>query len=187
MSLSIAIKIVTTDNRTHRFLQTDARHTQKILDSFKHERQHFFRRPSLIIVSYSHTEIFNPREICQIEFETGQALETWLPAGYQHPHLRILAADELAMPDGFDDGDVHTRVDLLFKGGHTLHTWLEGDHEDSIADRNSHIAQIYERPWLLYQPESPGIGLINPATIIHTRIGLPLHDTPSDSWQANEA
>lgn len=186
MSLSIAIKLVTTANRTHRFFQTEAQHAKKILSSLKQGGQHLFARPSLIIVSHNHTEIFNPRQICHIEFETHQPLSEWLPTGCQ-PHLRFLDGDELTMPDGFDDGDVHTRVDLLFKGGHCLHTWLEGEHDDTTLDRKSQMAQIYEHPWMLYQPSSPGIGIINPAAIVHTRIGLPLYDVPTDSWLANEA
>ncbi|MCE1183069.1 MAG: hypothetical protein LWW81_12340 [Rhodocyclales bacterium] len=186
MSLSIAIKIVTTANHTHRFFQTDAKAVQHILTSLAQGGQHFFSRPSLILVNHSHTEIFNPRQICMIEFETLLPLEEWLPTDWR-PHLRQLADDELAMPDCIDDGDLHTRVDLLFKGGHCLRAWLEGVHEQTPIDRKTHITQLFERPWLLYQPESPGIGFINPATIIHARIGLPLHDTPSDSWQANEA
>lgn len=35
------------------------------------------------------------------------------------PHLRLLADDELAMPDCIDDGDVHP-VLTYFKGGHVL-------------------------------------------------------------------
>lgn len=185
MSTNLAIKIVTTANRSHQYFQTQAAAVTRMLNSLRHG-QPIFERPSLIIVNHNHTDIFNPRQICYLEIETNAAPADWLPHAWQ-PHLRRLGEDELAMPDGVDDGAVHTRVDLAFSGGAVLHTWLDSNGNDNPIERKARLVQLFEHPFVTYQTAAPGIGLINPAAVIRTRIGLPLHDLPTDAWQADAA
>lgn len=184
MSPSIAIKILTTDNRQHLFSQIAPPQALSILANLKKARQ-VFTEPVLIVVSHNHSEVFNPQHICYIEFETSTPLGDYLPDAW-YPHLRILGANEDMLPDSIDDGDMHTRIDFSFVGGHLMHAWLEGEHDTQPADCQAQLTRLLSAPQIPFQPLRPGIGLINPMAVVRARVGLPLDHVACDTWRADE-
>lgn len=183
--MSLAITIVTTANRSRRFFQTEPAHVAGILDSLKRCGQ-LFSSPSLIIVSDTATEVFNPKSIARLEIETQIDLAPYLPPPWD---LSILAIDPDALTgEGYvDNENLSTRVDFFFEGGATLAAWAEGPQPVGTMERTARITRIFEQPVIPYRPLKPGIGFINPAAMTRARIGVAADHPPAGCWYANEA
>ena len=178
--MSITITIVTTANRSRRFTQSDPARISEILNSLKRCTQLFSNR-SLIIVADNSAEIFFPSAITRIEFETDTDLTPHLPPG-RNTDIRALALGETLPPIVVNQQHISTPADFFFEGGDSLNTWIEGSLSADPMERTMRITRLFEQPVIFYQLPVPGIGLMNPAVMTRSTLGVALSEAPTGAW-----
>ena len=183
--MSITITIVTTANRTRRFKQSDPARINEILESLQRCSQLFSNR-SLVVVSDSSTEIYNPSAITRIEIETGIDLTPYLPPG-RNTNIRALALGDPLPETVLNEQKISVSADFYFEGGDNLSAWIENERPSDVLERTMRITRLFEQAVIFYQPTTPGIGLMNPAVMTRSTLGAQLPDAPSGSWHVQDA
>jgi len=178
--MSITITIVTTANRTRRFTQSDPARVSDILESLKRCTQLFSSR-SLVVVSDASTEIFCPAAITRIEIATSTDLTAYLPSA-RNTDIRALAVGETTPLATVDNQHLAIPADFFFEGGDSLSTWIEGARPSDAMERTMRISRLFEQAVIFYQPTTPGIGLMNPAVMTRSTLGVALDDAPAGAW-----
>lgn len=184
--MSITITIVTTANRTRRFIQSDPARINEILESLQRCSQLFSNR-SLVVVSDNSTEIYCPSAITRIEIETGIDLAPYLPPG-RNTNLRATGLGDPTPETILNEQKISVSADFYFEGGDSLCAWFENNERPKDAlERTMRITRLFEQDVIFYQPTSPGIGLMNPAVMTRSTLGAQLPDAPSGSWHVQDA
>ena len=183
--MSITLTIVTTANRTRRFKQSDPVRITEILESLKRCAQLFSNR-SLVVVSDTSTEIYNPSAITRVEIETEIDLTPYLPPG-RNTNIRTMALGESLPPTILNEQDISVSADFYFAGGDNLSAWLENPRAADALERTMRITRLFEQAVIFYQPTTPGIGLMNPAVMTRCALGAALPDAPTGSWHLMDA
>jgi hypothetical protein len=184
--MSLAITIVTTANRTRRFVQSDPAQIGNILDSLQRAAQ-WFKQGTLIVVSNDSTEVFNPASITRIEIETAIDLTPYLPSAWKLDAMLALSPDAVTPPGHVNEESLPMRIDFFFEGGDTLPVWFSNPDPGSEAERKARTTHLFDQPVMPYRPLQPGIGLINPAAMTRARLGITALYPPKSAWFANEA
>ena len=147
--MPIAVTVVTTANRTRRFIQTDENSIQAILSSLKRAGQMFSER-SLIIGSDQTTEVFASSSITRIQFETTLDLAEYLP---QRGETQMTLIPEGAATPPAEGSETHFagRADFFFNGGDTVAMWISGARPAGSNERLLQLTRLFEQPMLMYK------------------------------------
>jgi hypothetical protein len=183
--MSLAITVVTTANRHRRFFQTDPERCAEMLDTLRRAGNLFSGAP-LVIATDSGTEIYSPRTITRVEFETADDLTTYHPASWE---LRFcaLSPEEFAIFGAADGQRIATPVEFFFEGGDTFSAWFEAARDATQAERAMRIAHLFNEPVIPYRLATAGIGLVNPAAMTRLSMGAAIAGLPKGTWYAHEA
>ncbi len=182
--MSITVSVITTANRTRRFVVDNADSIKHLLDSLKHSANLFTGKP-LIIGSATQTEIFAATAIACIELESASSIDGHLP-GVQNPTITALTMEESIAPFAVElaGNRFKGRIDFFFKGGHVLNTFIEGERNDALAERLINLTSIFDRPFIAYHLPQGGIGLMNPHAMTRSVVTPGAPDLPRDAWVA---
>jgi hypothetical protein len=163
--MSLAIKIVTTANRTRFFNLSNEQQAANSIESLT-GLTNVFATNSLVFSSNLQAEVFSPRRIALIEL-AGDAVPV-ARASQGNFEITALDINAAAAPEYnlFDESYGRFRVDFFFVGGFELNTQVVVDNsEAAFADRTRRISQLFETPVICYHTSNGGLGLINPSVM----------------------
>lgn len=179
--MSITVTIVTTANRTRKFVQTDDAAIQEILATLRAWGQLFAQR-TLIVASDQEVEVFSPASIARIEIETQRDLAGVLPQ-LEHAQLTRITAQAEMPPPALTETYISTRADIFFEGGDTVALWLAGPRPTENSDRLMRLNRLFEQTALLYKLPAGGVGFINPAVMTRAVFASANDLLPKGAWR----
>jgi hypothetical protein len=139
-----------------------------------------------VIATDSGTEIYSPRTITRVEFETADDLTPYHPANWEL-RFRALSPEEFAIYGEADGERIATPVEFFFEGGDTFSAWFEAARDATQAERAMRIAHLFDEPVIPYRLATSGIGLVNPAAMTRLSMGVAIAGLPKGTWYAHEA
>jgi hypothetical protein len=181
--MTINVTIVTTANRTRRFVQNDENAIQDLFGTLRLSGQIFTHR-TLIIGSERETEIFSPAAITRIEIATGRDLSAILPQ-LGDTQLTLIPAGAATPAPEVSDTHVAGRIDFFFEGGDSIGIWFSGPRPNNENERLMRLTRLFEQPVLMYRLPDGGVGFMNPGKMTRATVAARPDKLPAGSWLLN--
>ncbi|MBK7355403.1 hypothetical protein [Propionivibrio sp.] len=184
--MSINVSVITTANTTRHFVLNSVGSISHLLLNLKRSSR-IFTGNLLVIGSGAQTEIFSTASIASVEMESANDLEIYLPRG-QSLTLTALTTVEAIEPfeGGLESEFFKVQIDFFFRGGHVIHTCVEGEPKTALAECLENLTGVFEHPCLAYRLPQGGIGLMNPQAMTRLVIIPGIPDLPKEAWIADD-
>lgn len=184
--MSINVSVISTANSTRHFALNSVESIGHLLINLKRSSR-IFTGNLLIIGSGAQTEIFSTASIACVEMESENDLEVYLPRG-QNLALTSLTTVEAIEPfeGGLESEFFKVQIDFFFRGGHVIHTCVEGDPKLALDECLVNLTGVFEQSCLAYRLPQGGIGLMNPLAMTRLVIIPGIPDLPKEAWVADD-